>query len=63
MELMNHLKSVDKVGSRFPSPFANFVTVPKDKILQFLSVDVRIKDIGNFEFLFTINLDCRWRCL
>ena len=59
MEILKHLKSVDKVGSSFSIPFADFVTLLVDKILQFSLVDVRIKDLGDFKFFFTINLD--WR--
>ena len=57
MEFLKHLKSVDKVDSRFPSPFADFVTLPMDKILQFLPVDARIKDLGDFIFFFIIHLN------
>ena len=63
MELLNHFRSVGKVGSRFSGPFTNFVTLPMKNILQFLTVDVRIKDFGYFKFFFAINLDWRWRCL
>ena len=59
MKLLKHLGSVDKVGSRFPSPFADFVTLSINKIFQFLLIDARIKDLGDFEFFFVINLD--WR--
>ena len=48
MELLNHFSSIGRIGSRFPSPFTNFVILPMDKIFQFLSVDARIKDFGDF---------------
>ena len=54
MELLKHLDSVDKVDSRFPSPFTNFVTLPTNKILQFLPIDTRIKDLGDFKFFFAL---------
>ena len=49
IELSNHFRSVGKVGSRFPSPFTDFVTVPINMILQFLLVDerIRISDTSN----------------
>ena len=63
MELLNHFKSVGKIGSMLPSLFTNFVTLPMNKIFQSFTVDTRIKDFGDFEFFFTINLNWRWRCL
>ena len=63
MELLKHLRSVDKVGNWFSSPFTDFVTLPMDKILQFLPVDARIKDLEDFKFFFAINLNWRWRYL
>ena len=63
MEFLNHFRSIGKIGSRFPNPFAYFVILPMNKILQFLSVDVRIKDLRYFKFLFVINLNWRWRYL
>ena len=62
MEFLNHFKNVGKISSRFPSPFTDLITVSMDKILQFLSVDARIKDFGDFGFFFAINLNWRWRC-
>ena len=63
MKVLNHFKSIGKIGSRFPSPFTHFVTLPMNQIFQFFMVDARIKDFGNFEFFFAINFDWRWRCL
>ena len=57
MELLKHLKSVDKVGSKFPSPFTDFVTLPMNKIFLFLPVDAKIKDLKDFKFLFAINFN------
>ena len=59
IELPKHLRSDDKLGSRVSSPFTDFVTLLKDKILQFLWVDAKIKDLGDFKFFFAINLN--WR--
>ena len=63
MELLNHLRSVDKVGSRFPSPFTHLVTLLMNKILQLFTVEARIKDLKDFEFFFAINLGWLWRYL
>ena len=63
MELLNHFKSVGKIGSRFLDPFDYFVILPMKKILQFLPIDARIKDFRYFKFFFAINFNWRWRCL
>ena len=57
MELLNHFRNVGKIGSKFPSLFTYFVTLPMNKIFQFFTVDKRIKDFGDFKFFFAINLN------
>ena len=57
VELLNHFRSINKIHSRFPGPITHFVIVLINKILQFLTVDVRIKDFGNFKFFFAINFN------
>ena len=32
MELLNHLRSIRKIGNKFPSPFAYFVILPINRI-------------------------------
>ena len=63
MKLVNQFKSVGKIDSRFPNPFAYFVTLLMKKVFQFLLVDVRIKDLEYFKIFFAINFNWRWRCL
>ena len=58
-ELLNHFKSINKIGNRFLGPFTHFVILPLNKILQFFTIDTRTKDFRSFEFFFAINLD--WR--
>ena len=50
MESLNHFRGIGKVGSRFPGPFANFIILPMNKVLQFLSIDARIKDLEYLKF-------------
>ena len=57
MKLLNHFRSIDKIHSRFLGLITHFVTLLMNKILQFLIVDAKIMDFGNFKFFFAINLD------
>ena len=57
MEMLNHFKSIDKIGINFLDPFSHFVILPMNKIFQLFMVDAKIKDFKDFEFFFIINLD------
>ena len=57
IEFLNYFRRVGKINSRNPSLFAHFITLLLNKILQFFIIDARIKDFGDFEFFFAINLN------